>query len=41
MVLRDFLALQVLSVLQVVLEGEEMLAQEDLLARLAQLERGD
>lgn len=41
MVLRDFLALQVLLVHQVMLEGEERLAQEDLLVRLAQLERED
>lgn len=40
-VLRDFLALRVLSVPQVVLEGEETLAQEDLLVHLAQLERED
>lgn len=38
---RDSLALQVLLVQRVVLEGEETLAQEDLLAHLAQLERED
>lgn len=39
MVLRDFQALQVLSVPLVMLEGEEMQAQEDQLVHLAQLER--
>lgn len=41
LVLRDFLALQVLSVHRVMPEGEEMLAQEDLLVHLARLERED
>lgn len=41
MVLRDFLALQVLLVHQVVLEGEGMLVQEDLLDHLALQERED
>lgn len=41
LVLRDFLDLPVLLVPQVMLEGEESLAQEDLLDHLAQLERED
>lgn len=41
MVLRDYLALLVRLVHRVVLEGEETLAQEDPLVRLARLERED
>lgn len=41
MVLKDFLAPLVLSVHRVMLEGEERLAQEDLLVHLDQLERED
>ena len=41
MVLRDFLAPQVLWVPRVMLEDEETLAQEDLLVHLALLERED
>lgn len=41
MVLWDILALQVLLVHRVMLEGEERLAQEDPLVHLAQLERED
>lgn len=41
MVHRDFLDLRVLLVHQVMLEGEESLAQEDLQVHLVQLERED